>query len=397
MRGPPRWAWAAPWSGTHWPLTATWTAWQSGRGRCARRWARGSGDGRRRRAGDPRRDPGVARRRGCRPALTGPRDAPEHGRCRVERGDRCGAPRRCGDVDRASRRGSHRRLDRAPAAGRAGALPGATRPVPHCDHAARAAHRHGRPGLLLPSRQRRFPLAARGSARRGGRAGRVAAPVRDHPGAGAGAGRDRAGGDAAGPAGRRAGLGRPPLPGPPVGRGPPRPRGPGAGARRRPGRPGVRVSVALTSRSRLWDAATAAPVFRELAAGADILFAGDDEARIALESDASVGPEALADALSALGPSEVVVKLGRQGATARILGEVIEVPAVPVHAVDTVGAGDAFVAGYLASRLLGRGVRDRLSTAAIAGAFAVSVPGDWEAFPRPYELALLTAAEEVQR
>jgi 2-dehydro-3-deoxygluconokinase len=157
----------------------------------------------------------------------------------------------------------------------------------------------------------------------------------------------------------------------------------------------VPVSVDLNFRSRLWDAATAAPVFRELAACADILFAGDDEARIALERDAE--PEALADALAALGPSEVVVKLGRRGATARIDGERIEVPPVAVHAVDTVGAGDAFVAGYLASRLLGRGVPERLSTAAVTGAFAVTVPGDWEALPRPHELSLLAAEEDVQR
>lgn len=168
-------------------------------------------------------------------------------------------------------------------------------------------------------------------------------------------------------------------------------------AMRRARQAGVPVSVDLNFRSRLWDAATAAPVFRELAAGADILFAGDDEARIALGRDVSVGPQTLADELSALGPSEVVVKLGRRGATARIHGEVIEVPPVPVQTVDSVGAGDAFVAGYLACRLLRRDVRDRLSTAAIAGAFAVTVPGDWEAFPRPHELALLTAEEPVQR
>jgi 2-dehydro-3-deoxygluconokinase len=168
-------------------------------------------------------------------------------------------------------------------------------------------------------------------------------------------------------------------------------------AMRRARQAGVPVSVDLNFRSRLWDAATAAPVFRELAAGADIVFAGDDEARIALERDGTLGPEALAGALAALGPSEVVVKRGRRGATALVDGELIEVPAVAVHAVDTVGAGDAFVAGYLASRLLGREVRDRLSTAAVTGAFAVTVPGDWEAFPRPHELALLTAEEDVQR
>jgi 2-dehydro-3-deoxygluconokinase len=92
-----------------------------------------------------------------------------------------------------------------------------------------------------------------------------------------------------------------------------------------------------------------------------------------------------------------VIKLGRRGATARIEGQLIEVPAVPVQAIDTVGAGDAFVAGYLASRLLGRDVRDRLATAAVAGAFVVTVPGDWEALPRPHELSLLTAEENVQR
>jgi 2-dehydro-3-deoxygluconokinase len=168
-------------------------------------------------------------------------------------------------------------------------------------------------------------------------------------------------------------------------------------AMRRARRAGVPISFDLNFRSRLWDAATAAPVFRELAAGADIVFAGDDEARIALGDDASASPEALADGLAALGPSEVVIKLGRRGATARIEGELIEVPAVAVQAIDTVGAGDAFVAGYLASRLLGRDVRDRLSTAAVAGAFVVTVPGDWEALPRPHELSLLTAEENVQR
>jgi 2-dehydro-3-deoxygluconokinase len=166
---------------------------------------------------------------------------------------------------------------------------------------------------------------------------------------------------------------------------------------RRARKAGVPVSVDLNYRSRLWDTATAGPVFRELAAGADILFAGDDEARIALGSGAPETPEALAGRLAALGPAEVVVKLGRRGATALVDGEVIEVPPVPVQAVDTVGAGDAFVAGYLATRLLGRDVRDRLTTAAVAGAFAVTVPGDWEAFPRPHELSLLTAEEDVTR
>jgi 2-dehydro-3-deoxygluconokinase len=168
-------------------------------------------------------------------------------------------------------------------------------------------------------------------------------------------------------------------------------------AMRRAHAAGVPVSVDLNFRSRLWDAATAAPVFRELAAGADMLFAGDDEARIALEISDDPTPGKLAEELAALGPAEVVVKRGRHGATACIAGELIDVPAVPVQAVDSVGAGDAFVAGYLACRLTGRDTAERLSTAAVTGALAVTVPGDWEALPRPHELRLLAAGEDVQR
>lgn len=178
--------------------------------------------------------------------------------------------------------------------------------------------------------------------------------------------------------------------------------GPAAAVReamRRARAAGVPVSVDLNFRSRLWDAATAAPVFRELAAGADMLFAGADEARIALgiHDPAEATSEELAAALGGLGPTEVVVKRGRHGATARIDGAEIDVPAVPVDAVDTVGAGDAFVAGYLASRLTGHDAHERLSTAALTGAFAVTVPGDWEASPRPHEMSLLVAEENVQR
>ena len=56
-------------------------------------------------------------------------------------------------------------------------------------------------------------------------------------------------------------------------------------------------------------------------------------------------------------------------------------PALAVTVVDPVGAGDAFVAGYLADRLAGRTPEARLRTAIAAGAFAVTVPGDCEGLP----------------
>ena len=60
--------------------------------------------------------------------------------------------------------------------------------------------------------------------------------------------------------------------------------------------------------------------------------------------------------------------------------------------VDTVGAGDAFTAGYLSALLDGGDVASRLKRGILAGAFAVSTRGDWEGLPRRDELALLDAA-----
>jgi 2-dehydro-3-deoxygluconokinase len=53
------------------------------------------------------------------------------------------------------------------------------------------------------------------------------------------------------------------------------------------------------------------------------------------------------------------------------------------------GAEDASVAGYLAETLAGRPVPDRLAIVAACGAFAVTVPGDWEGLPTRDELAAL--------
>ena len=72
-------------------------------------------------------------------------------------------------------------------------------------------------------------------------------------------------------------------------------------------------------------------------------------------------------------------------------------PAVPVDVVDTVGAGDAFVAGYLAELVLGRPPGERLRTAVRCGAFACLSAGDWEGLPRRADLDLLDGGEPVTR
>jgi 2-dehydro-3-deoxygluconokinase len=149
---------------------------------------------------------------------------------------------------------------------------------------------------------------------------------------------------------------------------------------------GVPVSFDLNYRSALWPPEEAAVVCRDLAARADLVFAGDDEAQLlGLEGD----PAELARGLAGLGAGHAVVKLGERGAVALVDGAVHVVDPVPVQALDPVGAGDAFVAGYLVETLTGRPVQERLRTAAACGAFAVTVPGDWEGMPSREELEVL--------
>jgi 2-dehydro-3-deoxygluconokinase len=150
---------------------------------------------------------------------------------------------------------------------------------------------------------------------------------------------------------------------------------------------GVTVSVDVNYRSKLWSRFDAAPVFRDLVARADVVFAGPDEAAL------FVDPAAPLAGLAELGPAEVVLKDGARGCEALIEGKRHTLAALPVTVVDPVGAGDAFVAGYLADRMAGAAPAARLATAIAAGAFAVTVPGDCEGLPDRAELAALTGAD----
>ncbi|GLY05666.1 sugar kinase [Actinoplanes sp. NBRC 101535] len=150
---------------------------------------------------------------------------------------------------------------------------------------------------------------------------------------------------------------------------------------------GVPVSLDVNYRSKLWSHAEAAPVLRDLVSRSDLVFAGPDEAAIVLGDD-----EPLAG-LARLGPAEVIVKDGARGCTALVDGTRHEVPALPVTSIDPVGAGDAFVAGYLADRLAGAAPEQRLRTAIAAGAFAVTVPGDCEGLPGRDDLAALSGGD----
>jgi 2-dehydro-3-deoxygluconokinase len=165
---------------------------------------------------------------------------------------------------------------------------------------------------------------------------------------------------------------------------------------------GILVSFDVNHRRSLWPESTAAPVLARLVAAADLVFAGPAEATLVLtghwpESDEETveGAAELAARLAELGPATAVVKLGAAGAVAQDRGETIHAAARAVDVVDTVGAGDAFVGGYLAELVAGRATGDCLATGTALGTAVCTVPGDWEGIPTRSELAAWTAAGEV--
>jgi fructokinase len=77
-------------------------------------------------------------------------------------------------------------------------------------------------------------------------------------------------------------------------------------------------------------------------------------------------PERMAQTWLALGPAIVAVTMADRGATAVCAAGVARVPARPVEVVDTVGAGDAFMAGLI-DALWGRGLLGAHRRAELAG------------------------------
>ena len=158
---------------------------------------------------------------------------------------------------------------------------------------------------------------------------------------------------------------------------------------------GTTVSFDVNHRDALWSREVAAEAIAALLPACDLAFAGLEEARM-ITGPAVDGPAA-ARALERLGPSQVMIKLGPAGCVARIDGADYEQAAPTVPVLDTIGAGDAFVAGYLAELISGADPIQRLRTAVTAGALAVTAPGDWEGLPDRDALARLRSEEPVIR
>jgi 2-dehydro-3-deoxygluconokinase len=140
----------------------------------------------------------------------------------------------------------------------------------------------------------------------------------------------------------------------------------------------VEVSFDVNFRRRLWTTDEAARALEPLIPSVNVLFATEEE--IAVLSRRPDVQQAAEWALES-GVDTVVIKRGAEGAIAFRQDETVEAQGLRVMPVDPVGAGDSFVAGYLAAMLRGAPLPHCLDQGCRAGAAVVQVPGDIEGLP----------------
>ncbi|MCW3003610.1 MAG: sugar kinase [Conexibacter sp.] len=159
-------------------------------------------------------------------------------------------------------------------------------------------------------------------------------------------------------------------------------------------RAGVLTVLDPNVRLKLWSAEAARETLAELAELADIVLTGADEAALLSGRE---GRDAAAWFLER-GAHTVVVKEGAAGAWATDGEHLARVAPRPVTAVDPVGAGDAFDAGFLSGWLSGEGLDGCLTLGAALGAACVQVRGDLDGLPSRAEVqAMLDDVMEADR
>lgn len=92
-------------------------------------------------------------------------------------------------------------------------------------------------------------------------------------------------------------------------------------------------------------------------------------------------PEAMATALLAAGIPSVIITLGAEGALVVDGDGLTHIPAAPVRAVDTTGAGDAFIGALATALARGDALREAARFASRVGAFAVTGRGAQPSYP----------------
>lgn len=132
-------------------------------------------------------------------------------------------------------------------------------------------------------------------------------------------------------------------------------------------------------RKKLWKDKDYTPLLREILLQADIVEMGVDEGQCILGLQTE---EEISQYLFDNNPDLILaLKNGKDGATVMKGKEKAFIPPYPCNCIETIGAGDAFNAGFLCGILEEKAIVDCGKMGAIAGAMATEVVGDTENQP----------------
>ncbi|MCB9959266.1 MAG: ribokinase [Rhodospirillaceae bacterium] len=106
-----------------------------------------------------------------------------------------------------------------------------------------------------------------------------------------------------------------------------------------------------------------------------------------LGQDSNAAPDLMARAISDASGAACVITLGRSGAIAAQRGKVWQVGALPIHAVDTTGAGDAFCGTFAVELDAGGTLVSALHRASVAAGLACTRLGAQESSPKADEVS----------
>jgi len=157
------------------------------------------------------------------------------------------------------------------------------------------------------------------------------------------------------------------------------------------------VSFDLNYRTALWAPAEARAFAESVLAGARHVFMGETEACTVFGLDGPV--EATLEALARLAPKATVAVLqGQDGSTVLDAGRLWRpTRRHAVQVVDPVGAGDAYVAGFLWATLGGRGPQEAVDAGAAVAALKCSTWGDVALIDARDVADLLAGGADIRR
>ena len=141
---------------------------------------------------------------------------------------------------------------------------------------------------------------------------------------------------------------------------------------------GVKTSLDLNLRRKLWSEADAKKALQPLAENIELLIGGEDEYQVVFGSS---DPKKVLIEANNRGCKIAVMTKGDQPMRYAIGGEYGEITPPKVVAVDPVGSGDAFTGGSIAGLLSGMGELDALEQGSMCGALVASMFGDWTGIP----------------